>query len=214
MHYSITSDPIRLAVFASGSGTNLQAFIDAIRDGELNAKIVRVISDKSGSYAFTRAKGAGVPISYISPKEFASKKDYEEKLIEIIKDSGADLVLLAGFMRILSSTFLKHFSDRVMNIHPSLLPAFPGLDAQKQALGYGAKVTGCTVHFVDEGMDTGPIIIQASVPLLEGDTRDELAKRILKEEHRIYLEAVRLYQEGRLKLDGRKVSILEKGECL
>ncbi len=213
MSNPVINNPLHLVILASGSGTNLQAFIDATRDNKLNAKIVRVISDKKESYALTRAQEAGLPTSYISPKEFASKKEYEEKMVEIITEAGADLVLLAGFMRLLSSTFLSHFSGRVMNIHPSLLPAFPGLDAQKQAIEYGVKVTGCTVHFVDEGMDTGPIIIQASVPVLEADTRDELAKRILKEEHRIYLEAVRLYQEGSLNIDGRKVANCKKGAC-
>ncbi|AZR74230.1 phosphoribosylglycinamide formyltransferase [Anoxybacter fermentans] len=207
------SDPIRLAVLASGSGTNLQAFIDAIKSGELNAKIALVISDNPDAYALTRARKNKIPAYYVGREKFNSREDYELKMVKMIKEADADLVLLAGFMRLLSPVFLHHFPNRIMNIHPSLLPAFPGLDAQGQALEYGVKVTGCTVHFVDEGMDTGPIILQAAVPVYTGDTRDELAYRIQMEEHRIYPEAVRLYQAGRLKIDGRRVIILPEEEC-
>ena len=200
-------NPIRLAVLVSGSGTNLQAIIDAIAAGQLNAQITMVISDNPAAYGLERAKAQGIPTQCIVRKNYASREDFELAMVEALQSAGVELVLLAGFMRVLSKVFLQHFAGRVMNIHPSLLPAFPGLDAQKQALEYGVKVTGCTVHFVDEGMDTGPIILQAAVPVLEGDTRDELAARILREEHRLYAEAVRLYHEGRLQVEGGMVKV-------
>lgn len=203
-------NPIRLAVLVSGSGTNLQALIDATERGELDGRIVRVVSDRPGAYALARAEKHGIPVRVLVRKDYRSREEYEEALAEELRTSEADLVLLAGFMRILSGTFLRHFPQRVMNIHPSLLPAFSGLDAQGQAWAYGVRVTGCTVHFVDEGMDSGPIILQAAVPVLDGDTRDGLAERILEQEHRIYPEAVRLYQTGRLRVEGRKVLILSK----
>lgn len=202
--------PIRLAVLASGSGTNLQALIDATERGEIHGQIVLVVSDKPEAYALTRARKHGIPTEVMVRKDYPSREEFEGAMVHRITSAGADLVLLAGFMRILSAGFLRHFPERVMNIHPSLLPAFPGLDAQGQALAYGVRVTGCTVHFVDEGMDTGPIILQAAVPVLDGDTRDELVNRILVQEHQIYPEAVRLYQEGRLRVEGRKVWILPK----
>lgn len=201
-------NPIRLAILVSGSGTNLQAIIDAIEVGELNAQVVAVISDRADAYGLERAKKHGIPAYYFNRKDFAVREEFEEALARTIQAVGAELVLLAGFMRVLSAAFLNHFPGRVMNIHPSLLPAFPGLDAQGQALNYGVKVTGCTVHFVDEGMDTGPIILQAAVPVLDGDTHDELVARILQQEHRLYAEAVQLFQASRLKIEGRKVTIL------
>lgn len=198
-------DQFRVAVLASGSGTNLQALIDAFESGGLKGLIALVISDNNQAYALERASKHNIPAHYIGREDFESREEYEMEMVKVIKDQQVDLVLLAGFMRILSPKFLEHFSGQIMNIHPSLLPAFKGLDAQGQALEYGAKISGCTVHFVDEGMDTGPIILQAAVPVLADDSRDDLAKRILKEEHRIYPEAVKLYQEGRLKRDGRHV---------
>lgn len=204
-------DPIRLAVLVSGNGSNLQVFIDAIANGELDAEISLVISDNPDAYALTRAEKREIAASYVGRKEFASREEYELKMVEMLQEAKIDLILLAGFMRILSPVFVGHFSNRVLNIHPSLLPAFPGLDAQGQALTYGAKVSGCTVHFVDEGMDTGPIILQSPVPVLIGDTRDILAKRIQVKEHQTYIEAVRLYQERRLLVEGRQVTILPKG---
>lgn len=203
-------DPIRLVVLASGSGTNLQALIDATEQGVINGRIVLVVSDQPGAYALSRAEKHGIPTRVLMRKEYPSREEFEAVLVQAVRAAGADLVLLAGFMRILSASFLREFPERVMNIHPSLLPAFPGLDAQGQAWAYGVRVTGCTVHFVDEGMDTGPIILQAAVPVLNGDTRDDLAHRILEQEHRIYPEAVRLYQEGRLRVEGRKVVITPK----
>lgn len=201
-------NPVRLAVLASGSGTNLQALIEAIEQGELQAEIVVVVSDKPDAYALKRAEAHGIAVRLVERKSFHSREAFEDQLAECIELAEADLVLLAGFMRILSAGFLRHFPQRVLNIHPSLLPAFPGLDAQKQALEYGVKVSGCTVHFVDEGTDTGPIILQAAVPVLPGDTREELARRILAEEHRIYPEAVRLYHAGRLKVEERRVTVV------
>lgn len=204
-------DSIRLAVLVSGNGSNLQVFIDAIANGELDAEISLVISDNPDAYALVRAEKSGIVASYVGRKEFASREEYEFKMVEILQEAKVDLILLAGFMRILSPVFISHFPNRMMNIHPSLLPAFPGLDAQGQALTYGAKVTGCTVHFVDEGMDTGPIILQSPVPVVAGDTHEELAKRIQVEEHRTYIEAVRLYRAGCLQVEGRQVMVLPKG---
>lgn len=201
------SNQICLAILASGNGTNLQAFIDAIDNGHLDAQIAVVLSDQPDAYALTRARQADIPHKYIGKGDYPSREAFEMELVEMIKKSKADLVILAGFMRILSVSFLSHFRGRVMNIHPSLLPAFRGLDAQKQALDYGVKVTGCTVHFVDEGMDTGPIILQAVVPVLKGDTRDQLAQRIQQKEHQIFPEAVRLFQQKSLKIEGRRVKI-------
>lgn len=203
-------DQIRLAILASGNGTNLQAFIDAIDRGQLKAEIAVVISDQPDAYALTRARQANIPAHYIKKSAYPSRQVFEQEMVEIINAFQGDLVLLAGFMRILSPGFLAHFPGRVMNLHPSLLPAFPGLDAQRQALEYGVKVSGCTVHFVDEGMDTGPIILQAVVPVLEGDTRDQLAQRIQQREHQIFIEAVRLYQTDSLRIKGRTVQIIDR----
>lgn len=206
------SDSVRLAILASGNGSNLQAFIDTIVQGKLAAEIVVVVSDNPNAYALSRAKNADIPAYYVDRNGFNTREAFEDKLVEILMGENAELIILAGFMRLLSESFLSLFKDRVMNIHPSLLPAFPGLDAQSQALNYGVKFTGCTVHFVDEGMDTGPIILQATVPVLESDTRDELANRIQEEEHRIFPEAVRLFQQSRLKIVGRKVKVLPREE--
>jgi len=199
---------LRLGVLASGRGTNLQAIIEACGEGRIPADVVLVISDVEKAPALDRARKAGIEAVYIGRKGFATREDFERCIGDHLEGRGVDLVILAGFMRVLSRSFVSRFRWRIMNIHPSLLPSFPGLEAQRQAIEYGVKVSGCTVHFVDEGMDTGPIIIQAAVPVLEGDTVETLSERILKEEHRIYPEAIRLYAEGRLVVEGRRVRVL------
>lgn len=205
--------PLRIGVLASGRGSNLQAIIDSINERRLDAEIVIVISDVRDAQALVRARRAGIRAHYVEPGATRARlgKQNEQAIIDLLEESRVGLIALAGFMRILSPEFVRHFSGRIMNIHPSLLPSFPGLRVQKKALEYGVKYSGCTVHFVDEGVDTGPIIIQAAVPVLEGDTEESLSQRILKEEHRIYTEAIRLFGEGRLKIEGRTVSTQPEG---
>jgi phosphoribosylglycinamide formyltransferase 1 len=200
---------LALGVLASGRGTNLQAIIDACREGRLVAEVRVVISDVEGSPALERARRAGIAALYLRPGEFKTKLEPEMELAyaNCLKEHGVELVLLAGFMRILHRDFLSQFPGRIMNVHPALLPAFPGLDAQKQALERGVRFTGCTVHFVDESVDGGPIILQAVVPVEQEDSVESLSERILKEEHRIYCEAIRFFGEGRLRIDGRRVRI-------
>ncbi|WP_027339637.1 phosphoribosylglycinamide formyltransferase [Halonatronum saccharophilum] len=198
---------LKIGVLASGRGSNLQSIIDSIESGELEAKVELVISDKEGAKALERANNQGIASKYINPKIYDSKEKFEQAMIDALEEYEVDLIVMAGFMRILTPYFVRHYKNRVMNIHPSLLPSFPGLHAQKQALDYGVKVAGCTVHFADEGMDTGPIIIQAAVPVQEGDTEETLAKRILKEEHRIYPQAVKLYAQDRLEVKDGKVIV-------
>lgn len=210
----IIAKKLRIGVLASGRGTNLQALIDAEREGRLLGKVVVVLSDVPDAQALRRASDAGIPAIYIEPGRAGARlsPESEQKYIEVLESHNVDLIALAGFMRILSKEFVRRFRERILNIHPSLLPSFPGLNAQKQALEYGVKFSGCTVHFVDEGVDTGPIIIQAAVPVLEGDTVETLSERILKEEHRIYVEAINLFAKGRLKLEGRVVRVLPEGK--
>jgi phosphoribosylglycinamide formyltransferase-1 len=200
---------IRIGVLASGRGSNLQALIDSVEAGRLQAEIAVVLSDVEGAFALERARRAGIEARYIDPgpKRSRVSDQAETEFIECLDGAGVDLVALAGFMRVLGAGFVRHFKLRIMNIHPSLLPSFPGLEAQRQALNYGVKWSGCTVHFVDEGVDSGPIIIQAAVPVLPDDTAESLSARILKEEHRIYAEAVGLFAEGRLRVEGRKVLV-------
>jgi len=201
---------MRLGVLASGRGSNLQALIDSSRDGRMKADVVVVISDVEAAQALARACDAGIDARFVEPgpKRAYLSEEAEGAIIGLLDEFKVDLVCLAGFMRILGPRLIRHFKWRLVNIHPSLLPAFPGLNVQRKALEYGVKFSGCTVHFVDEGVDTGPIVIQAVVPVLEGDTEEKLAQRILKEEHRIYTEAVNLFGEGRLKIDGRVVRVL------
>ena len=202
---------IVLGVLASGRGSNLQAIIDAVAAGRIRGRVAVVLSDCEDAYALTRAGEAGVEALHIPPGRFKTKLEPEVELqyVQALRDRKVELVLLAGFMRVLHDDFLNAFPDRIFNIHPSLLPSFPGLKAQTQAFDYGAKFAGCTVHIVNAMVDGGPIILQAAVPVLEDDTPDSLAERILAEEHRIYPEAVRLYCEGRLELEGRRVRIRE-----
>jgi phosphoribosylglycinamide formyltransferase-1 len=199
---------LKVGVLCSGRGSNLQAIIDASKEGKIKAKVVVVISDNEKALALERARRDNIPAIYINPSAFSSKEEYEAAIIKELRSKGVELVALAGFMRVLSPYFVKAYQNRIMNIHPSLLPAFPGLEAQKQAFDYGVKVAGATVHFVDFGIDTGPIIIQAAVPVKEDDTPESLAERILKEEHRIYPKAIDLFAQNKLKIEGRKVKIL------
>lgn len=199
---------LKIGVLVSGNGSNLQAIIDRIEAGELQAEISIVISDREDAYALKRAARHGIENMYIDPGKFREKREYEGKLVQVLKERGVELVIMAGFMRLLGPYFIREFHQRVMNIHPSLLPSFPGLRPQLQALEHGVKVSGCTVHFVDEGMDTGPIILQGAVPVYDDDTEETLSARILEKEHQIYPEAIKLYSEGRLKIEGRKVRIL------
>ncbi|MBQ7198980.1 MAG: phosphoribosylglycinamide formyltransferase [Selenomonadaceae bacterium] len=195
----------KLAVLCSGRGTDLQSIIDAIQRGELNAEISIVLTDKPNVMALERAEKAGIKNLCVDRKKFASRADFESELLKNLE--GVDLVVLAGFMRILSPDFVRRYEGRLMNIHPSLLPAFPGAHAHRDALNYGVKVSGCTVHFVDEGTDSGPIILQAAVEVHEGDTEETLSARILEQEHIIYPKAIKLFVEGRLKIVGRQVII-------
>ncbi len=198
---------LKIGVLVSGNGSNLQAIIDRIEDGTLQAKVVCVISNKADAFALERAKRHGIPAHILDHRAHASREAYDIALVDLLRSHGVRLVVLAGFMRIVTRVLLEAFPHAVMNIHPALLPAFPGLHAQKQALAYGVKVSGCTVHLVDEGTDTGPIITQAIVPVHDDDSEDSLSARIQKEEHRAYPEAIRLFAEGRLTINGRKVII-------
>jgi len=206
------SSKIRLGVLASGRGSNLQAIIDNIEAGRLDAEIAVVISDVSDAQALERARKHGINAVYMDPGKFKTflEPEVEKRYVACLQEHRVDLVVLAGFMRILKKDFLEAFSGRIMNIHPALLPSFPGLEAQRKALEHGVKISGCTVHFVDAGTDTGPIILQTAVPVLEDDSAETLAARILKEEHRIYSEAIQLFAQGRLKIEGRRVKILPK----
>ncbi|OCL28493.1 phosphoribosylglycinamide formyltransferase [Orenia metallireducens] len=198
---------LKIGVLASGRGSNLQSIIDSIKAGELRAEIKVVISDKEGAKALDRAEKYDIANKYVNPKAYKNKENFEQAMIDVLEEYGVELVVMAGFMRILSPYFVKQYRNRVMNIHPSLLPSFTGLHAQKQALDYGVKVAGCTVHFADEGMDTGPIILQAAVPVKDDDTEETLSQRILVEEHRIYPEAIKLFSEGRVEVKNGKVKI-------
>jgi phosphoribosylglycinamide formyltransferase-1 len=203
--------PLRVAVLASGRGSNLQAVIDAIEAGEVHATIVAVISNKKDAAALERARKHGLPDLFVDPKPFAGRPDsreaYDRALLEVLEHHNVELVLLAGYMKIVTAVLVNAYTNRMMNIHPSLLPSFPGLEVQKKAIEWGCKLAGCTVHFVTEGVDEGPIILQAAVPILDGDTSDTLAARILVQEHKIYPRAVQLFAEGRLHVDGRRVRI-------
>ncbi|MDB4896692.1 MAG: phosphoribosylglycinamide formyltransferase [Firmicutes bacterium] len=196
---------IRIGVLASGRGSNLQALLDACGEGRIDGEVAVVLSDKADAYALERARQAGVAAIFLDPATYGGRNAYNMALAETLKARAIDLVCLAGYMRIVRKPLLEAYPGRMLNIHPSLLPAFPGLDAQAQALAHGVKVAGCTVHFVTEGMDEGPIVMQAAVPVLEDDTVASLSERILVEEHRIYPEAVRLFASGQLRLEGRRV---------
>ena len=201
------SDLLKLGVLISGNGSNLQSIVDHIEEGSLKAIIKIVISNNPEAYGITRAKKHGIPVVVLRNGDFQNKAAFDLELIRILKNNCVDLVILAGFMRIITPALLNAFPHKIMNIHPALLPSFPGIHGQKQALDYGVKLSGCTVHFVDEGVDTGPIIIQSAVQVFDDDTEDTLAARILKEEHRIYSQAIQLFAESKIEIKGRKVRI-------
>ena len=198
-----------LGVLCSGRGSNLQSIMEAIEAGQIKAPISVVLVDKPGAKALDRAAQAGIPGICVDRKACASQQEFEEKLVAELEKHGVTLVILAGFMRILSPYFIRKYPQRILNIHPSLLPSFGGAHAHRDVLAYGAKVSGCTIHFVDEGMDSGPIILQTAVPVEEGDDEDTLAARVLVQEHKLYPRAIELFLAGRLSIEGRRVIIKE-----
>jgi phosphoribosylglycinamide formyltransferase-1 len=198
---------VSIGVLISGGGTNLQSIIDAIKAKQLDAKIQFVLSNKADAYGLVRATNHGIPTEVLDHQSFPSREAYDQAVVDLLRGQGVELVVLAGFMRLLSPVFIKAYSNRIMNIHPALLPAFAGLKVQKKALEHGVRFAGCTVHFVNEECDEGPIIIQAVVPVFADDTEDALAARILKQEHKIYPRAIQLYAEGRLRVVGRRVFV-------
>jgi phosphoribosylglycinamide formyltransferase-1 len=200
----------RVAVFLSGRGSNFLALAEAARAGRMNAEIGLVLSNKPEAPGLLKAREMGLETLWLNPKEFGSREDYDAAAMKEVEARGIDLICLAGYMRIVTPGFCEAWKYRMMNIHPALLPSFPGLEAQKQALEWGVKFSGCTVHFVFAEVDMGPIILQSVVPVLQDDTEESLAARILAEEHKTYPEAVRLYFEGRVEVRGRRVFILEK----
>ena len=200
----------KIAVLASGRGSNFLAILAHINARKINGRCIALITDNKDALAVTRAKKEGIPVIIHHFKDYADKAAYEADLLASMKETGADLFVCAGYMRIIGKEIAEEFAGRMMNIHPALLPAFPGLHSQKQALDYGVKVAGCTVHFVDAGLDSGPIIVQKTVPVLDGDTEDSLSDRLLEQEHAAFSEAIALFCDDRLKIAGRKVIILPK----
>lgn len=202
----------RIGVLLSGRGSNFEALAESISAGRIpNAEIAIVISNREGAPGIDRAKARGIETRVI-PSKGLEREAYDRQVVAALREKQVDLICLAGFMRLLSPYFIAAFPNRILNIHPALLPAFPGLESQHQALEYGVKFSGCTVHFVDEHLDAGPIIVQAVVPVLDDDTPESLSARILKEEHRIYTEAVRIVLEGRFRIEGRRVVLVSKGK--
>jgi phosphoribosylglycinamide formyltransferase-1 len=194
----------RLGILLSGRGSNFEAIAANVLSGKLNCEIGFVFSNRAAAPGLDRARELGFPCGSVESKGL-DRESYDRQIISLLRDHRVDLICLAGYMRLLSGYFVREFSERVLNIHPSLLPAFPGLDAAYQAWAHGVKVAGCTVHFVDENLDSGPILLQAAVPVLDGDTPDDLANRILAEEHRIYSEAIAWVLDGNYRIEGRRV---------
>ena len=199
---------LTVGVLASGRGSNLQAILEACARPDFPARVAIVISDRERAAALERARAAGVEPLWLNPKDFTDRETYDRTLVQALQSRGVELVCQAGWMRILSPAYVRAFAGRALNIHPSLLPAFPGLHPHRQVLDYGAKVSGATVHFVDEEVDAGPIVLQAAVPVEAADTEETLAARVLVAEHRLYPEAIRLFAEGRLRIEGRRVIVL------
>ncbi len=199
---------MRIAVFCSGSGTNLQAIIDAAKRGDIKAEIALVVSDVPTCFALKRAEKASIKTLVVEGKDFKSKKEFEAGILETLKKEKIDLIVLAGYMRLLSADFIREYKNRILNIHPALLPSFKGAHGIKDAFEYGIKITGPTVHFVTEDMDAGPVILQTAVKVMEDDTEATLAEAIHKEEHKLYPRAIQLFVEGRLKIEGGKVRII------
>lgn len=205
-------EQVRVAVLVSGNGSNLQSIIDHCETGNLNATIVCVISNRIDAYALERARKHRIPAFHVDHRAFTDRKSFDAAVLSLVNEHTAQLIALAGFNRILSNVLLDAFPAAILNIHPALLPSFPGSHAQRDALEYGVKIAGCTVHFVDSGTDTGPIIAQAAVPVFSSDSEETLSRRILCEEHKIYPRVLQLYAEGRIRLDGRKVVISQETE--
>ena len=199
--------PVKLGIVISGSGTNLQAIIDAIARDDLRAEIRVVISNRAAAAGLERARKARIAAQVIDHRKFPSREDFDSAVLAVMREHSVELVVCAGFMRLFSSVMIEAFPNRILNTHNALLPSFPGIHGPREALDYGVKIAGCTVFFVTEGTDTGPIIIQAAVPVDPGDDEEQLAERIKAAEHRILPEAIRLYQEGRLEVSGRKVIV-------
>ncbi|MBC7075010.1 MAG: phosphoribosylglycinamide formyltransferase [Syntrophomonadaceae bacterium] len=204
------SGKLNLAVLASGRGSNFDALCRAIEQKDLEAEIKILISDKKDAASLVKARRRGIDAFYIPPRNYRNRDEYEAVIVEKLRERGVNIVALAGYMRLVGKVFLDAYKNRILNIHPALLPSFPGLHAQKQAVEYGVRYSGCTVHIVDEGMDTGPIVMQSVVPVYQDDTEESLAERILAEEHKIYWRSLQYFAEGRVYLDGRKVYIAEK----
>jgi len=202
-------DKTRVGILISGRGSNMVSLVEGMRDGSIRGEPAVVFSNVPDAPGLARAAELGVPVEALSHKGFKPREEHEKRVVEILRGHGVELLCLAGYMRLLSPLLVGAFRGRLFNIHPALLPSFPGLHAQKQALDYGVKVSGCTVHIVDEECDHGPIVLQAVVPVLDGDDEESLSARILEQEHRLYREAVALYCDGRLKVEGRRVRILE-----
>lgn len=198
---------MKIAVLCSGNGTNLQAIIDSIRSGYIPVEIAMVVSDKKNARALVRAREAGIETLLLDAKDFKSREDFDKEIVRNLKKKGVGLVVLAGYMRLLSPYFIREYRDKIINIHPALLPSFKGTHAIKDALEHGSKVTGVTVHFVDEKLDDGPIILQKAVDIEDDDDEEALLERVHKEEHRLYPEAIRLFAAGRLKIEGRRVGV-------
>ena len=205
------SAPLVLGILASGRGSNLRAILDAIAAGRCPARVAVVVSDRKDAPALDRARRAGLRAMHLDPHAFPDRVAFDGAVAAVLDEHGVGLVCLAGYMRVLSPEFVRRYRARILNVHPALLPAFPGLHAQRQALEHGVRVAGATVHFVDEGVDTGPIVLQGAVPVLDGDTEETLSARILVEEHRLYPEAIRLFAEGRLEVTGRRARV--RGEA-
>jgi len=200
---------VNIAVFASGNGTNFQAIIDKVKSGYISAKIALLVSDNEDAYAIRRAKSASIEVFLLSPKGFKSREEYDMALVKKLREKKIDLVLLAGFMRLMSPYFIKEYKNKVLNIHPALLPSFKGTHGVRDALAHGAKVTGPTVHFVDEELDHGPIILQETVTISDDDTEESLHQKVHQKEYEIYPKAVKLFVENRLRIEGRKIRIIE-----
>ena len=196
-----------IAVFISGSGSNLQSIIDAIHDRRVSARIAVVLSNEPDAYGLVRAQQHGIPTAVVNHRDYKNRQEFEAAVLAVLEESPVDLICLAGFMRLLTPDFLRRFPQRVINIHPALLPSFPGTHGQRDAFNYGVRFSGCTIHFVDDGVDTGPIIMQAVVPVLPDDDEERLKARILAQEHRIYPQVIQFFAEGRVTVAGKKVAI-------